>query len=129
MLSLLMPLGAVVVLLFLAARFVRSRDSLQAYQGKRLQHNEDVLATIHEDGKTLSPEEAMRPVVAGVRELAFPACVLHDNGASLRIETPTCQLAVVWILRTSHLTSATVSGKGGTVRQGHWELRVLHESP
>lgn len=130
MFTLIMPLGVVVVLLFLAKRFVRSRDSLQSYQTKRLRHNEDLLTSIHDGVKRFSAEEAMQPVAAGVRELItlndLHGCVLDDNGSFLHVETPTLQFDVSWVLRTTQLTSAKLAGQGGRIRRGHWEIRVFN---
>lgn len=131
MLNLIMPIGVVVVLLFLAKRFVRSRDSLQSYQTKRMRHNEGLLASIHDDVKMFSSEEAMQPVVAGVRELValndLHGCVLDDRGSSLHVETPTLQFDVSWVLRTTQLASAKLAGQGGRIRRGHWEVLVFNE--
>lgn len=133
MTGLLFPLGAIIFLLFLVRRFVKPRDSLQAYQEKRLLHNNEKLNALHEEGKSLPPDEAMRPVVAAVREIvelnALEGVRLEETGNALRIVTPFHQLEIIWALRIAQLRASSGPHDETVLRKGAWELRVDGKEP
>lgn len=133
MTGLLFPLGAIIFLLFLVRRFVKPRDSLQAYQEKRLLHNNEKLNALHEEGKSLPPDEAMQPVVAAVQEIVelngIEGVDLEPTGNALRVVTPFHQLHIVWALRVAQLRASSGPHDETIFRKGTWELQVDGKEP
>lgn len=121
--------AGVLLLVFLIRRFVRHRPTFEEYREERDRHAEAAMAAIRHANAALDAEEALRPVMAGLREFLelhpdhFP-CRLERKDDVLAVHigsAPPRRLEVAWIVRTAHLSPQRHGRdvQGG----GHWEVR------
>ncbi len=122
--------GTAALVLFLARRFVRHRTTFGEFKERRDGHCAATLAALRSEAAGMNADEAMAPVIAGVREL------LHISGRSddpkMRVEktadgprlmlyaseaeTAPCA-EIAWVLRSVRVRKGT-----GEMRRGYWEL-------
>lgn len=127
-------LAGVFVLVFLIRRFVRHRQTLEQYRDERARHAESVLASLRQANESLEPEEALQPVLAGLRELTdlhpdLVACQVSREGntALVRVaSSPPRVFELAWRVRVARLSSL----ENGKIVQGggHWEVTEGQET-
>ena len=135
MFSLIMPLGAVVLLLVMARRFLRHRESFEEFRARKAREHNSQMRGLHQANAALSPAEALLPVAAGLRELAAKARLrftLGSEGGDLLIrqeaeqafgpDKPPVVLRVRWVVRAVRVPNAL--RQTGPRVAGHWELCV-----
>lgn len=120
--------AGVLVLVFLIRRFVRHRQTLEQYRSERARHAESVLASLRQANESLEPDEALQPVLAGLRELAelhagLLACHVDREETTARVHvasSPPRVLELAWRVREARLSPL----ENGKVLQGggHWEV-------
>ena len=128
---LMLVLGAVLVLLFLARRFLRHRESLTEYRERKQREHEVRLRQIHQANAGLGLDDALGPVAAGLRELA------DEHGVTLELALDSGELVVwrpplgtreapslrvVWLVRAVRVPSTLRPHE--PLLGGHWELRL-----
>lgn len=128
---LMLVLGAVLVLLFVARRFLRHRESLTEYRERKQREHEAQVRQIHQANAGLDLGDALGPVAAGLREMAAERGVpleLALDGRELVVWRPslgtreTPALRVVWLVRAVRVPSTLYSHEPRL--GGHWELHL-----
>lgn len=121
-------LGPVVLLLFLARRFMRHRRTFAEFKEERDKRHEAALTALHQEAGRMDAAEAMAPVIAGVSEMIRSAGQTEED--SVRVETapdgprllvrgPDAEVEVRWVAHVVRMRT----GRGREVRHGRWEMR------
>lgn len=121
--SLTWLLGAAVVLLFLAKRFIRRRQSLQNLLQASKSKTAQIIEKTQEEHQNLIPEAALQPVRAGLLEiLDFVPNPPQFNitPRELELKSANYNLKIVWLQRQTTLSAVQrhkqIKGKG------HWQV-------
>lgn len=127
MLLIIFALGGVIFLFFLMRYFTRHHKTLDEYRHEQLLHTEAVHESIRHFNDSLEPSEAIRPILAGLRELQqfnhkllpFNLEELPDGVARICTQShPPRILEISWHKKMMHLSSMNRNLEG----HGHWHV-------
>jgi len=122
--------GIAALMLFLARRFVRHRTTFGEFRARRDGRCEETLAALRWEATRMNADEAMAPVIAGVREMLCTSGRPEDpnmrvertaDGPRLTLCVPkdgiTPCIEIGWVVQSVHIRTGTRE-----MRRGYWEV-------